>query len=313
MMCAPAGRCAARRRRPASDHSPTGSGVATAVIGGITTRYDVIGRGTPLLMFSPGGFDATLDKWTTLGVYAKTKLLDHLSRRHQCIVFDRRETGESGGRVERVTWADYAEQGFGLLAHLGIDRAHVMGGCMGCSVAAAFAVAHAASTLGLVLWWPVGGAKYRINGRRRFAEHTAFVTGRGLDEVVALARSGSASFGQDPRGGPWVSVLRRDEAFTRDYARQQVDRYLALVDGTAKSLFDRDTAPGAEPEDLLSLTIPALVVPGRDATHATSAARYLEECLTGSQYWDAPVDAQTEETAPPRVLDFLAAAQGGQR
>ena len=57
------------------------------------------------------------------------------------------------------------------------------------------------------------------------------------------------------------------------------------------ALFDRDTAPGAEPEDLMRLDIPALIVPGHDAAHATSAARYLEECLPRAEYWDAPVDA----------------------
>jgi hypothetical protein len=41
-------------------------------------------------------------------------------------------------------------------------------------------------------------------------------------------------------------------------------------------LFDRDTAPGGEPENLMRVEIPALIVPGRDAAHATSATRYLE-------------------------------------
>lgn len=31
-----------------------------AVIGGIVTYYEVTGDGPPLLMFSPGGFSATL-------------------------------------------------------------------------------------------------------------------------------------------------------------------------------------------------------------------------------------------------------------
>jgi len=81
--------------------------LATAVIDGITTRYEVIGSGDPLLMFSPGGFDATLDKWTTLGVYARIKLLDHLSRRYTCIVFDRRDTASSDicGSIARTSWA----------------------------------------------------------------------------------------------------------------------------------------------------------------------------------------------------------------
>jgi hypothetical protein len=73
----------------------------------------------------------------------------------------------------------------------------------------------------------------------------------------------------------------------------------------ARTLFDRDTVPGAEPEQLMQLEIATLVVPGNDPSHATSAARYLEECLPRSEYWDVPVDAQTEHTAPARVLDFL--------
>lgn len=73
----------------------------------------------------------------------------------------------------------------------------------------------------------------------------------------------------------------------------------------ARQLFARDTVPGAGPEELMRLELPALVVPGNDASHATSAARYLEECLPGSEYWDALPEQQTAETAPARVLAFL--------
>src|SRR5258706_5771524 len=72
-----------------------------ALIDGIKTNYEVIGDGPPLLMYAPAGFDATLDKWRTQGVYARIKLLDHLPKKYSCVVFDRRETGQSGGRVER--------------------------------------------------------------------------------------------------------------------------------------------------------------------------------------------------------------------
>jgi pimeloyl-ACP methyl ester carboxylesterase len=98
---------------------------------GISTRFEVIGSGPPLLMFAPGGFDSTADKWRTLGIYAELKLLDHLPRRHTCIVYDRRECGLSGGRVETIRWRDYANQARALLAHLNIDRVRLMGGCMG--------------------------------------------------------------------------------------------------------------------------------------------------------------------------------------
>ena len=276
-----------------------------AIIDGINTRYEVIGEGPPLLMFPPGGFDATLEKWSSLGVYAKTKLLDHLAREYSCIIFDRRECGQSGGRVERMTWADYVAQGKGLLDHLNIKQAHLMGGCMGCCPVIAFAVAHPEATLGMILYWPVGGAKYRISGQQRFAEHLAFVHQHGLTAVVALVAKDGKPFGGDPRGGPWASVLKHDSAFAERYAKQNVDHYKLIVSGMARSLLDRDTAPGAEPEDLLRLNIRALVVPGHDGSHATSAARYLEECIPGAEYWDVPAADQTDANAPQRLLEFL--------
>jgi pimeloyl-ACP methyl ester carboxylesterase len=279
--------------------------MAVATIDGITTRYEVLGSGPPLLMYAPGGFNAVVEAWSTLGVYARLKLIDHLPSRYTCILFDRRECGRSGGRVERVTWAHYVAQGKGLLDHLGIERAHIMGGCMGCCPVTAFAVAHPRAVLSVVLYWPVGGARYRISSHQRFAEHLAFVQQHGLEGVAALVASEGKPFGADPRGGPWASVIKADAAFAAAYAEQTVESYKLMVVGMARSLFDRDTAPGAEPEDLLRLDVPALIVPGRDAAHATSAARYLEECLPRAQYWDVPVAEQTEATVPARVLEFL--------
>ena len=204
-----------------------------------------------------------------------------------------------------MSWADYVAQGKGLLDHLKIERAHLLGGCMGCCPVAAFAVAHPQMVASLVLFWPVGGAKYRLSSQQRFAEHLAFVQQNGLAAVVDLVGRDGKPFGGDPRGGPWASVIKHDRAFAETYAKQDVQPYKLIVAGMARSLFDRDTAPGAEPEDLMRVAIPALIVPGRDAAHATSAARYLEECLPRAEYWDVPVAEQTEATTPTRVLEFL--------
>lgn len=279
--------------------------MATAIIDGIRTRYEVMGDGPPLLMYSPGGFDATVEKWSSLGVYARVKPLEFLAKHHTCIVFDRRETGQSGGRVERVTWSHYVAQGRGLLDHLKIDRAHLMGGCMGCSPVMAFGVAHPERVMSMVLWWPVGGAKYRIKGQQRFAEHLGFVQQEGLKAVVDLVRKDGKSFGADPRGGPWAAPIKTDGEFAARYAAQDAEAYKLVVASMARTLLDRDTSPGAEPEDLMRCDVPALVVPGQDESHATSAARYLEECLPRATYWDAPPAEQTAETAAPRVLEFL--------
>jgi pimeloyl-ACP methyl ester carboxylesterase len=274
-------------------------------IDGIKTRYETIGSGEPLLMFAPGGFNATIEMWSTQGIYATIKLLDHLPKKYTCIVFDRRECGQSGGRVEAITWGHYVAQAKGLLEHLGIERAHLLGGCMGCCPITTFGVMHPQMVRSMVLWWPVGGARYRIASHKRFADHLAFVKANGLEAVVELVQKEGKPFGAEPRGGPWASVIRHDRAFAAEYAKQDVRTYRVAVAGTMRNLFDRDTAPGAEPEDLLKLKIPALIIPGQDASHATSAARYLQECLEQSEYWDVPVTEQREDNSAKRILEFL--------
>jgi pimeloyl-ACP methyl ester carboxylesterase len=257
-------------------------------------------------MYAPGGFDATIEKWRAQGIYERIALLEHLPKHYRCIAFDRRECGRSGGRVEPITWGHYADHGKALLRHLGIERAHLIGGCMGCSCVMAFAVAYPAATLSMILWWPVGGAKYRIKAQQRFADHLAFVKEKRLQGVVEHARNEQKAFNADARGGPWASVIRHDADFAESFSRLKAAEYGDTVEAMRDALFDRDTSPGADPEDLLRLEIPALVVPGRDESHATSAARYLEECLPKAQYWDVLPEAQTAASSPARLLQFLA-------
>ena len=272
---------------------------------GIATRYEVMGDGPPLLMFSPGGFDSTLESWRTVGLYKTLDLLDHLPQRYTCITFDRRESGQSGGRVERISWADYVRQGIGLLDALGVESAHLMGGCVGCSAVAAIGVAHPDRVRSMVLFSPAGGVKYRMKQHSRFEQHLAYVDQHGTGAVVELARDSGATFTKDPRVGPWNSVLRTDDAFAEAYAAIPASRYRTTVAGLVRLLFDRDTVPGPEPEDLLTCDLPALIVPGQDESHAPSAARYLQECLPRAEYWDVPVAQQTQATAPARILEFL--------
>ena len=279
--------------------------VPSALLDGIATRYEVLGDGPPLLMYAPGGFDAAIEKWRAAGVYERVRLLEHLPKKFRCIAFDRRECGSSGGRVELITWRHYAAHGKALLEHLGVERAHLIGGCMGCACVVAFAVAYPAATCSMILWWPIGGAKYRIKAQQRFSDHLSFVKSRGLEGVVSLVTKEGKAFNADARGGPWASVIRTDRSFAAAYARTGLAKYGTIVEGMRAALFDRDTSPGAEPEELFKLDVPTLIVPGRDESHATSAARYLEECLGKSEYWDVLPEGQTEAAAPARLLQFL--------
>jgi pimeloyl-ACP methyl ester carboxylesterase len=264
--------------------------MAFATCDGIETRYEVLGEGPPLLLFSPGGFDATVENWSSFGIYQRLDLLDHLSARYTCIAFDKRESGRSGGRVEPLTWEAYARQGLALLDQLELEHAHLMGGCIGCSIALTAAALAPERAGHLVLYSPAGGPHYRRTQLGRLDAHAEFVREHGLAAALALPE---ATFAQDPRRGPWARDARGDEP-----------DYLATVERT-KELFDRDTVPGPDADALMALEHPALIAPGNDASHALSAAHYLAECLPNAELWDALPPEQTAETAPQRILEFL--------
>jgi pimeloyl-ACP methyl ester carboxylesterase len=277
--------------------------MSTATIDGLEVRYELFGSGAPLLLCAPGGFDATIEKWRAASAWTGIDALEALASQFQVIAYDRRESGQSGGRVERFSWHTYARQAKALLDHLKIESALVLGGCMGCSVALAFAVDYPEATRALLLHWPVGGFRWKATGRDRFQRHYRFANTDGLPGVVERARTGK-SFWTDPEAGPWASVIARDQSFAEDFVRQDLNRYLGLIAVSGRGLFDRDTATGAQPEEIMGISVPALIVPGDDASHATSAAHYLRELLPNTSFWNVPPPEQTTREVCDRILEF---------
>ena len=77
--------------------------MAFAEINGINIHYEVLGSGPPLLKMAPGGFYSTIEKWRNAGVWVGVRPLETFTDRYTCIVYDWREAGLSGGKVEPVT------------------------------------------------------------------------------------------------------------------------------------------------------------------------------------------------------------------
>ena len=93
----------------------------TANVDGIETYYETHGSGTPILMCAPGGFDATIEKWRVASAWTGIDAIQALAAEHTVILYDRRECGRSGGRVERLSWATFTAHGKALLDHLHVD------------------------------------------------------------------------------------------------------------------------------------------------------------------------------------------------
>ena len=240
---------------------------------------------------------AVASAWT--GINA----IEALAAEHTVILYDRRECGQSSGRIERLSWASYTRQGKALLDHLKIQSAWIMGGCMGCSVALAFGVHYPEATRGLLLHWPVGGYRWKVNSRERFMRHYNFTKQNGLP---GCRRTGARRQELlDGCGGRSVGDGDRAQSrLRRKFRRQDLERYLGIILTSGRSLFDRDTAPGAEPEEVMGIKAPALIIPGDDPSHATSGAHYLRELLPKSDFWNVMPPEQTTQKVCDRVLEF---------
>ena len=281
-----------------------------AVLDGIKTHYLKQGTGPALLMFASRGFNSTINSWKAGKVWKEMDAFDTLSKHFTMIAYDRREAGLSGGCVEVLTWKTFARQGKLLLEHLGIEKAWVIGPCMGVSVATQFASVYPQTCLGLLLLAPVGGYHWMQKGVGFCNRHIRFVREHGLQACVERAPKGG-NFWEDPEPGPWASPLCTDSAFAARFVKQDVDRYLEIVAATRDALFPDTFVAGASAEELLQIDIPALVIPGGDERHTVSAANQLRELLPRVQYWDMPASQQNGQNTFEQLIGFKQKVESG--
>ena len=249
-----------------------------ATIDEIRTHYEVAGKGPPLLLLAPLGDNPTIPLRWLDRVWRGFKPAELLTRDFQLITYDRRESGRSGGRVEPLSWKGFAHHAKALLDYLGIERAFLLGGCAGCSVAVALGAHFPERCRALVLQWPVGGFRWLTRGRASFDRHVTFVREHGLPAVVERARQ-SSMFWSDPEAGPWSSVIASDESFARSYVRQDLEHYLQVVAQSRDQLFSDIMTSGVTGSELMTMRIPAFIMPGDDALHSTSSAHVLRELI----------------------------------
>lgn len=252
--------------------------MAVADIEGIKTRYHVAGEGPPLLLLSPMGFEASASYRWFNRVWKGFKPLEALTRDFRVIAYDRRECGESGGRVEPLSWEIFARHAKALLDHLEIETAYLLGACFGCSVALAVGAYFPERCRALLLHWPVGGFRWLNKARLNFDRHIAFAREHGLLGVAERAGQ-SGLFWSEPEAGPWASVLASEAAFADSFVHQDLERYLEVLAYSRDNLFNDAMPSGATGMQLMEMNVPAFIMPGNDALHSTSCAHALRELM----------------------------------
>ena len=94
----------------------------------VRINYEVSGDGPPVLLIAPGGLDSNISKWAVSPWHP----IEYLRPQFTVIAMDQRNSGGSLAPVEPDDgWDNHLGDQLGLLDHLGIERCHMVGMCIG--------------------------------------------------------------------------------------------------------------------------------------------------------------------------------------
>ena len=174
--------------------------------------YEVHGSGFPLMIFAPGGLRSELAFWrhSPSNPSAPAVWMDPmavLSSKFRVIAMDQRNAGRSRTRIDASDdWHTYAGDHLALADHLGLDRFHVMGGCIGASFCLTLCELAPNRISAAVLQNPVGHADNR-NVFRNVVQTWA----KGIrEERPEIDERVFSRFGDNMFGGDFVFSVNRE-------------------------------------------------------------------------------------------------------
>jgi pimeloyl-ACP methyl ester carboxylesterase len=124
-------------------------------------HYQVRGTGYPVLLFAPGGLRSRIDYWPAPEGGPSRPWADWTqalpAAGFTAIAMDQRNAGQSRAAIEPDHgWHTYAADQLALMDHLGFDRFHVLGGCIGGSFCLKIVETARARITAAVLQNPIG-------------------------------------------------------------------------------------------------------------------------------------------------------------
>jgi pimeloyl-ACP methyl ester carboxylesterase len=265
--------------------------MARAKVGSVELEYDVRGEGVPLLLVM--GIGAQLVFWDD-------EMVDRfVARGFQVIRFDHRDIGLStrldhlpvprpGRTVVRAllrqavdapyTLSDMAGDVVGLLDHLAIERAHVVGVSMGGMIAQHLAIEHPRRLRSLTSVMSTPG-KLRLTWSDPRALAALFGPApRTAEQAEAnIVRTFRAIGGAEPADEPRLRETAR-RAFERGLSPRGFLRHFAAI-----------AASGDRTERLARVRTPTLVLHGaNDPLIKPAAGRATAKAIPGARYVEVP-------------------------
>lgn len=172
--------------------------------GEVHIRYDVEGDGDPVLLIAPGGMRSANDIWDGTPWNPRRALVD----RYRLIGMDQRNAGGSTAPVSAADgWSTYAADQLALLDHLGIERCHAVGMCIGGPYIFGLLMAAPERIRSAVMLQPVG-----IDGNREVLEEVFDKWAAAIaEEHPEASASDWDSFRRNMWDGDFVLTATRDQ------------------------------------------------------------------------------------------------------
>tara|TARA_B110001452_G_C15226916_1_gene425186 strand:- start:617 stop:1420 length:804 start_codon:yes stop_codon:yes gene_type:complete len=241
---------------------------------GAKIAYETKGSGFPVLLIAPGGMTSCLANWAGQPFDPWTQLS---TSKFRLIAMDQRNGGHSTGPLRPSEgWRTMLEDQLALLDHLGIERCHTVGSCIGPSYQLQLMREQPHRFTAAVLMQPIG-----------LAHHTT-----------------------EP-GQPWQG---RNTAATRHWFgswAQELARQGRAEESELRTLSDamfgkRDFVFSVSRDDVLGLSTPMQVLMGKDIFHPSQISRELASLAPNTELIESwRDDAAQAAAAAVRIDAFL--------
>ncbi|SEE69471.1 Pimeloyl-ACP methyl ester carboxylesterase [Rhizobiales bacterium GAS191] len=233
-----------------------------AWVNGITIAYDIRGSGPPLILIM--GYRLSSSAWPP-------DFIEALAKRFTLVSFDNRGTGLSDKPTCGYALSNMAKDVGGLMDHLGIESANVIGYSMGGAVAQELACHHPERVRSLVLCATLCG------GPRAVYAHPAVISVMrdldGLDPVAAARRIWTVTY------EPAYLAANRDEVERQMHREIVSPTPLHAADLQFQAFVDFNSS-----QALSAVRSPTLIITGdRDELIPPRNSEILAELISGAR------------------------------
>jgi pimeloyl-ACP methyl ester carboxylesterase len=250
-------------------------------IRGVDINYQVVGDRGPWIMLTTGGRRAH-DEFIPLA----NKLA---ARGHRVVLHDRRNTGLSdvvieGDEGEEVIWTEDMRE---LMQNLGALPAFFGGSSSGARTSILFALRNPHAVRGLLLLRVTGGP---------FA--AARLPENYYDQYIRAARSGGmAAVCATEQYQERIKASARNAEYLKNLP---AEKFIAVMSKWREIFVAGVNHPvmGVTEQELRALTVPTIVIPGNDKTHASASGLVAHRMIPGSKLHRLPIEDQDVPLIP---------------